>query len=448
MKVNWKAALAALLLTGAAATAEEGNLNLSTVVADVNTRSYTKQAPAPSPSDAAPVVEPPAPLQTNDEYSHGGYLDPAPAVAAEPEAWTLFGKTPSGFNVGGWVSGGITFNADGNNTQNGNLGVPFNNVAGEFVANQVWIYGEKTVDTGGNGSDWGFRADYVFGADGPDTQAFGDQGWDFGWNSSSQYGSAIPQLYAEVAVNDLTVKIGRFFTPIGYEVVAAPGNFFYSHAMTQNYGEPFTHTGALASYTYSDDTTIYGGWTMGWDSGFDNFNNASTFLGGISHDINECTNLSWMVNVGDFGDGSQLRNGNNGVSGDIYMNSWVLQHELTDRLKYVFQHDLGVNSSVPGGANSEWYGINQYVIYTVTDCLSYGLRAEWFRDDDGARVGINTAGAGNYYNLTLGANYKPNSNIIFRPEIRYDKFDGVGNPYDNGTDNDILTAGFDAIFLF
>ena len=53
----------------------------------------------------------------------------------------------------------------------------------------------------------------------------------------------MPQLYADFAYNRLTVRLGHFYTIIGYEVVTAPDNFFSSHAYTMQYGEPFTHTG-------------------------------------------------------------------------------------------------------------------------------------------------------------------------------------------------------------
>ena len=55
----------------------------------------------------------------------------------------------------------------------------------------------------------------------------------------------MPQLYAEIAYNDLKVKVGHFYTPIGYEVVQVPQNFFYSHSYSHTFGEPFTHTGFL-----------------------------------------------------------------------------------------------------------------------------------------------------------------------------------------------------------
>ena len=56
------------------------------------------------------------------------------------------------------------------------------------------------------------------------------------------------KLYFEAGYGDLTVKIGHFYTIIGWEVVTAPDNFFYSHAYTMYNSEPFTHTGVLATY--------------------------------------------------------------------------------------------------------------------------------------------------------------------------------------------------------
>ncbi len=364
------------------------------------------------------------------------------SCASDPcEPWHLFGTTCRGVQVGGWISGGATINGHGNRTGTGNAPLGFNNVADGLVLNQLWAYAVKEADTGGCGTDWGFRVDYVFGADGPDTQAFGDEGFDFGWNSSRDYGSAIPQLYFELAYNDLSVKLGHFYTNVGYEVVQATGNFFYSHSYTQYYGEPFTHTGVLASYQYTDQTELLGGWTMGWDSGFDNFNDASTFLGGIAYTVNNYTTLTWAVVAGDFGDGTPNNNG------DIYMNSIVLDIQLTDRLEYVLQHDLGINDGLGAGDN-EWYGVNQYLFYTINDCWALGGRVEWFRDDDGARIGVNGAGAGNYYGATAGVNWSPRANLRVRPEVRWDWFDGMGLPFDNGTRDEMFTFGIDAVFTF
>src|SRR5690606_23028466 len=97
------------------------------------------------------------------------------------------------------------------------------------------------------------------------------------------YDIALPQAYFEIFApfgNGITAKIGHFYTIIGNEVVTAPDNFFYSHAYTMQYGEPFTHTGVLLSYPIDQNWTVTaggvtgsvtGGWDGAWDKGLGNW---------------------------------------------------------------------------------------------------------------------------------------------------------------------------------
>jgi hypothetical protein len=55
---------------------------------------------------------------------------------------------------------------------------------------------------------------------------------------------------------------------------------------------------------------------------------------------------------------------------------------------------------------------------------------------------------GNFYEVSTGLNWKPGNNLTVRPEIRYDWFDGVGLPFDDGTKDDMFTAGMDAYLLW
>ncbi len=362
------------------------------------------------------------------------------------EPWKLI---PDGcrWSVGGWVNGGVLTNADGFPNNNP---VPFLS-SNDFLMNQLWGYAVREADTGGYGFDWGARIDYVFGADGPDTQAFGDGTWDFGWDSGGRnlfhqtYGSAIPQAYVEVAINDLKVKMGRFYTIIGYEVVQATGNFFYTHAYTMNFGEPFTHTGFLGEYALNEDTTVYGGYVLGWDTGWENAIDAHMFMGGISLARWEDATLTWALTAGDNG---FVRRGA-GDQGDLYMQSIVLDWDLNDNWKYIFQTDLAIVGSIPGSREQHWYGVNQYLFYEINRCWSAGARVEIFRDEDGARV---TGSRGNFWNASVGLNYKPTANIIVRPEVRGDWFDGSNAAqapaYSGGTKTEQFMAGFDVIFTF
>ena len=71
------------------------------------------------------------------------------------------------------------------------------------------------------------------------------------------------------------------------------------------------------------------------------------------------------------------------------------------------------------GETAYWYGVDQYLYYTINNCWKAGARFEWFRDEDGTRVGLNRASnpnnppyAGDFYSLSLGLNWKPRTNFI------------------------------------
>ena len=275
----------------------------------------------------------------------------------------------------------------------------YNKHPGKFNLHQQWFYLGKEAD-GRRGWDWGFRTDVIYGVDAQDTQAFGNNpgNWDFqnGWDNGI-YGWAMPQLYGEVENGDLNIKFGRFFTLVGYEVVAAPQNFFYSRAFTTYNSEPFTHTGVLATYTVSDNLTTYGGWTYGWDTGFDQFQGGSSFLGGFSASLTDDVTFTYISTAGDFG-----ARGNNG-----YSHSLVFDFTLSDRLNYILQSDL-VSVDPNGGGHDDDVGINQYLLYTLNDCWRVGSRLEWWKDEGRS-----------HYSITGGVNYRPTASVVVRPEIRH-----------------------------
>ncbi|MCG8346097.1 MAG: porin, partial [Chlorobiales bacterium] len=301
----------------------------------------------------------------------------------------------------------------------------------------------------------GFRADMMYGTDAQKTQAFGQPtGWDTEWDNGV-YGWAIPQAYLELARGDFSVKAGHFYTLVGYEVVTAPDNFFYSHAFTMFNSEPFTHTGVLATYTGSDLAEFYAGYTLGWDTGFDRYSqngtSGSNWLGGFSTDLTNDITMTYISTFGDFG-----RRNDPVASGyptaitagaDLaYSHSLVFDVQLNNCMNYVLQSDLVSIDEV----DHEQVGINQYLFYTINDCWTAGARFEWFDDEDGQRVVTNAVG--DYYALTLGLNYRPNANLVIRPEIRWDWFDddatATALPFDNGTEDEQFSGGFDFIVTF
>jgi len=334
------------------------------------------------------------------------------------EPWQLFGTTDKGVELGGWTQFGYDSDPDGLFTAPGQQD--------RLNLNQLWFYMEKAAHGDCGEWDLGFRVDAMYGTDSGDTQAFGNPAgsWDFqnGFDHGGGYGFAMPQAYVELDNGDWNVKVGHFFTVAGYEVVTAPDNFFFSHAFTMFNSEPFTHTGVLASHNVNDDTTIYAGWTLGWDTGFDQLNSGSNFLGGVSTAIGENSTFTYITTFGDLG-----------AREEGYSHSIVIDTAVNDNLNYIFQSDLvSTNDDVAGG--NDQIGINQYLIYKVSDCVSAGTRLEWWKSD-----GVSTCGA------TFGVNVRPSANLVLRPEVRH-LWSPAGTLATQNQDETIF--GIDAIISF
>ena len=304
---------------------------------------------------------------------------------------TIFGEESS-LDVGGWIQMGYHSDNDG----------VFNTHPGSFDMQQFNLFVEKVAD-GSDGIDFGGRMDVMYGTDAPNTQSFGNNpgrydflnGWDHG-----VYGFAMPQLYGEVAVGDLSVKAGHFYTLLGYQVVPATGNFFYSIPYTFNFSEAFTHTGVLATYKVNDDITAYGGWTLGWDTGFDRARKGNSFLGGASLAVTDDITATYITTFG-----------NLGWIGNGYTHSFVVDYNINEDWEYVFQSDLvGVDNSpnAADGLHYETIGVNQYLFYNVAEDVRAGVRGEWWKAD-----GISM------YEMAFGLNLTPLNNIRIRPEVRY-----------------------------
>jgi hypothetical protein len=199
--------------------------------------------------------------------------------------------------------------------------------------------------------------------------------------------------------------------------------------------EPFTHTGVLSTYKANDDTTYYMGWTLGWDTGFDQFNDGSNFLGGVGTKLNDSTKFTYLCTAGDLGW--------RGESG--YSHSLVLDFALSSKWQYVMQSDLLTADENANDTTAEAlsYGVNNYLFYTINDCWKWGTRAEWWKSNQF------TPETQSYFEVTTGLNYKANANLVLRPEVKFNWTPGE-DAYEDATGgdfNDVL-FGMDAIYTF
>jgi hypothetical protein len=390
-------------------------------------------------------------------------LNAEESAPAAPQGW----KVPQpaflknhGIALGGWLEQGITYDAlnpeDRFNGPNAT-----NDRSGEYQLNQAWLYLVKPTKTDGSGWDLGGRIDVMYGTD-----------WRFGQNTgleptfddpNSFYGLCLPQFYAEVAVNDLTVKMGHFATFTSLELIPAPLNFFYSHSLLIcPYFDPVLVTGLQADYKLNDNWTAVGGFNRGGMM-FENPNETLNFLGGPKWASDDKrANLSIMVDAGP-------QAGFTGTVNDRTNVISVFTYQFTDRFYYGSQYTAGIESHgsvARPGQDASWYGTEQLLTYKLNQKWSAGLRYEWVRDNDGSRVaGIGNAlltdrgwdglpgEAGAYNDLSLGLNWRPHPNCVFRPEVRWDWYDGQPNgaqqlPYGHYQDRQQFTAACDMILTF
>ncbi len=407
----------------------------------------------------------------------------------------------SKIELGGWIHGGATLNPSQANGFNGP--VIFADQANRFQLNQLNLFVRRSVASEGKTWDFGGRFDFMFGTDAIFTQAFGvptfdvnsgepfkRSNWDLNLccDSSRTYGIALPQAYLETYVpvgNGLNVKWGHFYTPTGFETVPAPDNFFYTRAYTLNVGEPFTHTGVLANYTINKNWLILGGPITGsanggWDGGWDKqLGNWSGIAGFTWTSDNQATSFHFS--------------GTYGKTSTRSAETWafynmVLQHKLTPKtllvLHHVYGHAGGVllnnlkNSNVTQDA--EWISVIAHLYYDLTENVSIGARAEWYRDQDGFRnpspfriaaatnivngTAVSYAGSlsdvtitpADYYDVTVGLNWKAARSLklkarflqklSIRPNIRYDRVDAYHSaayrPYADHKDQILFSLDF------
>jgi hypothetical protein len=191
----------------------------------------------------------------------------------------------------------------------------------------------------------------------------------------------------------------------------------------------------LSTYKASDNVTLYNGWTLGWDTGFDRFDDGNSFLGGASIGMGENTTFTYILTAGDLG-----------WRGEGYSHSIVVDMALTEDLNYVFQSDLvETNTAFQTAENGDHqFSVNQYLFYTINDKLKAGARMEWWKVGGGGFSGL---GSFDIYAITAGLNIKPMDHLTIRPEIRHDwSPDVAGFP---GFDSiNYTTAAFDVIVTF
>jgi len=436
---------------------------------------------APSMSAAAAAPEPALPdlgVPAADRGTGGGEPTEAEAADEKPEATLLMkflGMEESPVKIYGWIENSFTGNADGRPASGSNFGVNPNNRANQWMGNQYYLIVENPLEQNDE-VNFGFRVDNLFGNDWQFNYMQGFANRAFPNNYFAGYDMA--QAYGEVHLPILTeggvdIKGGRWYTIAGYEQVPAIARPLLSVPYMFNYGQPFTHFGAITTWHATKKINIYNGAINGWDRWI-NQNYKWGYIGGFtwtSEDDKTSIAMTALCGPQQF---PRMLPGNQPIYPTGYVNvpsvagqvnpgygantrtlfTTVLTRKWTDKLTQVMETDQGWEKNVPGlGANpvgssgavrdEQWYSFGNWFLYSFNEKITGVWRSEWFRDHGGARTGYSD----NFYEMTLGLIYKPVDYIWIRPEARYD-WAQFTHPYADGTRNSQLTLAFDIILLF
>jgi hypothetical protein len=387
----------------------------------------TPQEPAARPAPAAPAGEVAA--TPDAETDLGGNPAPVPTE----RYWLEQGLDRLGvgelpFRVYGWSQ--VSYTAS--STDRFNTPTTFNDRAESFQLQQNWLEVVRSIDTSRAETQYGFRvASILPGYDYKYTQARGM------WNDqSSRNGIDTTYVYGEMFLPTLgnkgsTVRVGRWATAIGWEMIEAIATPFVSRSYNFQYN-PFTHTGAQVTTDLDGGLTMYHGIVTGADVFFDPAATAS-YVGGLKW---APAGSSTTVAANVFYTGQGYDQDEAFQHYDSY--NVVVTHTIRDGLSYVLDSTFGTTrSTAAGSAAAQWYGFANYLSWTLAPELTANFRAETFTDDDGARTGT----SGHYVAGTIGLAWQPEPWLQVRPFARYDR--NQNDPFEGKSE--MWTGGLDVI---
>src|ERR1700731_2839993 len=367
------------------------------------------------------------------------------------------------FKISGWIESGVTFNP-ASPQDNQNFGRLFDDRANEPLLNQAVISFERALVPQPGEFDWGFELQFMYGSDARFIHSLGL----FDRTAHEMLQPDLVEAYLNlhfpvITEGGLDLRLGKFVTLEGAETIDPRTNFFYSHTYIFNFGIPFNHTGALATFHATKWLDLYSGITRGVNTSLDDNNDCVSFHGGVGLNLLD----GKLTVLASTSIGPETPNNNHDQR---YLNDITVTAKITDKFTSITDLNYALDEVIDAKA----YGIAQYFTYAINSWLTAGIRGEIFRDDKGfyvvsfadnhdpmralegqPTIDPRTVGGGKttYGAITAGVNIKPPipkplAGLAIRPEIRYDCSLNDTRPFNNSGDRDQFTAGIDFIVTF
>lgn len=350
-------------------------------------------------------------------------MNGAPAVAPALTVPSLV----QGVGISGYVDSIYSYNFNSpDNITSSNTARVFDRHPNSFELNAAQLIFKKPVSAD---SRVGFLTDIFAGKD---SQVI----------TSAGLGTAtdefdLKQAYAEVLVptsnaikglNDIDLKIGKFVTMNGAEVIESKDNWNTSRSLLFGYAIPFTHTGVRGTYTFNNGWDMALGVVNGWDVTDDNNNGKTieTHFGFNSLALPGDSSLTVALQ-GYFG---PEQTGNDHSYRNLF--DMVVTYKTPWKpLTLMYNYDYANESDLLTDPNStkatlvdsaNWQGHAVYARIDINDQWSVSTRYEYFEDNDHVRIVVpaGTPAADVYQEITGTLEYRPWKNIVTRLEYRHD----------------------------
>jgi len=397
---------------------------------------------------------------------HAGTTPEALATDTKKLVQNNFVETAQkGIKLSGYVDAGYSYNFTGQNNQSMVCTRYATDTAqrGDFNLYAVKLALEKAL-TSENKAQAGFRTDVMIGED---ASYFINRTPNAGYNTNNNSNSLfLEQAYASIRApvgNGWDFKVGKFVSPLGYEVIERPANMNITYGMLFNV-MPLYYTGVLSSYKFDDCLDGKLGVVNGSNSDNNTTLNPNSGDGcAVLASLNVTApggNATWSNNFqystgydnntatgssnSSLTSSSQPTRANNGdISAYMLVyNSWgnwapkFADDKLLLAFNTVFGNLSGTAKSETSNINTHWYGAGAYAKYQFNDWFSLCSRGEYLGSNNdgvigyvGASTTTNTPEANNptrhvtgvnLWEYTLTAGFNVIDNLLIRAEYRMD----------------------------
>ena len=342
-------------------------------------------------------------------------------------------KALKDIGLSGFIDTSYTYNFNGPDSR-ANTARVFDTEANNFNLQAAELVFERLPpDEGGVG----FRSDLFFGQDAEvitPTGSIRDQ-----FDLEQAYISLKPPLNFKLPFGNWEwIKIGKFVTMHGAEVIEAKDNWNFTRSLLFGYAIPFTHTGIRAGYQLSDKLKSYIGLNNGWDNVKDN-NKTKSVEGALAWGP-----VDWLSFTLAGMYGPEQTSNDHSQRGLI---DFLVTYKPFDKWTFMLNADYGHEEDlVAVNKDASWSGVAVYAKYDVNSWMSLVNRTEFMSDRQGVRVVSGTTQ--DLWETTFTLELKPYKDLLTRLEYRHDGASSKIFTANQKSADTQDTIGLEAIYLF